>query len=87
MDHQKITGRQIVAARGLLDWSQKDLAERAGLVWQTVQRLESVGADPLPQGRAADSSAAIVAAIERAGIEFTNGKSPGVRLKAKRGQS
>jgi transcriptional regulator with XRE-family HTH domain len=86
MEHvKKIIGSQIVAARGLLDWSQDDLAGAAGLSALTVKRIEAVKREPLPRGKASASSDKIVAAIEGAGIEFTNGRSPGVRLKAKRG--
>jgi len=35
-----ITGRQIRAARGLLDWTAADLAEKAGLTRETVSRIE-----------------------------------------------
>jgi transcriptional regulator with XRE-family HTH domain len=35
-----ITGRQIRAARSLLDWTAADLAEKAGLTRETVSRIE-----------------------------------------------
>ena len=36
-----ITIEQLRAARGLLGWSQSELAERAGLSLPTVKRLEA----------------------------------------------
>ena len=56
--------RQIRAARGLLDWHQKTLAERAGLSLPTVKRIEKDG------GASSASFAAVVGALERAGVEF-----------------
>jgi transcriptional regulator with XRE-family HTH domain len=67
---------QIRGARGLLGWSQTELAKAAGLSEPTVKRFET--------GLANVSTAAIgkmVAALEAAGVEFTNGNQPGVRLK------
>lgn len=40
------TPAQIRAARGLLDWSQKDLAERAGVTEATIRNSEKDGATP-----------------------------------------
>ena len=37
-----ITVEQLRAARGLLGWSQSELAARAGLSLPTVKRLEAV---------------------------------------------
>jgi transcriptional regulator with XRE-family HTH domain len=70
---------QIRGARGLLGWSQTELAKAAGLSEPTVKRFET--------GLANVSAAAIgkmVAALEAAGVEFTNGDQPGVRLKKAR---
>jgi transcriptional regulator with XRE-family HTH domain len=75
------TVAQIRAARALLGWSQGELAARAGLSLPTVARFET-------QSRARVSDEAIFkmeAALEAAGIEFTNGRKPGVRLN-KRGK-
>lgn len=83
MDYKKVVGSQIVAARGLLDFSQDDLARVAGLSVLTVKRIEAVKRSPLPGGKAENSSQRIVAAIEALGIEFTNGRAPGVRYRGK----
>ncbi len=40
------TPSQIRAARGLLNWSQKDLAERAGVTEATIRNSEKDGASP-----------------------------------------
>ena len=74
-----MTIEQLRAARGLLGWSQSELAERAGLSLPTVKRLEG-GFGP----RVSDEARAkLQRAIEAAGIEFIdeNGGGPGVRLR------
>jgi ribosome-binding protein aMBF1 (putative translation factor) len=79
----KVSIRQIKAARALLGWSQEDLAAMAGVSVPTVKRLEA--ADGLLGGRE-DTGIKLRGALERAGIEFTNGKQPGVHLR-KRGRN
>ena len=81
MSIEKISIRQIKAARELLEWSQDDLAEASRVSQPTIGRLEAKGGDL--GGRAA-TQAKIRAALEKAGIEFTNGDAPGVRLKRKK---
>ena len=74
-----ISGAQARAARGLLGWARQELARRAVVSDATTYALEHV------QGLAAnvDAMAAVQATIEAAGIEFTNGDAPGVRLHPK----
>jgi transcriptional regulator with XRE-family HTH domain len=74
---EKVTSAQIRAARALLNWSVRDLAEKAGVHRNTITRAESDRAAP---GYAA---ATIRATIEKAGVEFIdpNGGGPGVRLR------
>jgi len=70
---------QIRAARGLLGWSQSDLAARAGLSLPTVKRVES-GRGP----RVSDAARTkLRRTFETAGVEFIdeNGGGPGVRLR------
>jgi transcriptional regulator with XRE-family HTH domain len=74
----KVSVRQIKAARALLGWSQDDLAAMAGVSVPTVKRLEA--ANGLLGGRE-DTSIKLRGALERAGVEFTNGNHPGVRLR------
>ncbi|MGA7323693.1 MAG: helix-turn-helix transcriptional regulator [Rhodomicrobium sp.] len=72
---------QLRAARALLGWSQSDLAARAGLSRPTVKRAETEGDTPVSD----EAKAKMKAALEAAGVEFTNGNAPGVRLR-KRGK-
>ena len=73
-----ITPAQCRAARGLLDWSQQDLAERAAVGIVTVRQLEADAHQP----RRATLDV-IKRAFETAGVEFIdeNGGGPGVRLR------
>jgi transcriptional regulator with XRE-family HTH domain len=72
-----ISAAQIRAARGLLNWTQAQLAARSGLSEISIQIIEKGVADPR-----ASSLAAIEQAFERAGVEFTDGKQPGVRMRS-----
>jgi transcriptional regulator with XRE-family HTH domain len=76
---------QLRAARGLLGWSQSELASRAGLSLPTVKRLEG-GFGP----RVSDEvRVRLREAIEAAGIEFIeeNGGGAGVRFRKARRKS
>jgi transcriptional regulator with XRE-family HTH domain len=77
-----ITIEQLRAARGLLGWSQSELAVRAGLSLPTVKRVESeYGARVSDQARAK-----LKRALEAGGIEFIdeNGGGMGVRFRKQR---
>jgi predicted transcriptional regulator len=65
----------------LLAWSQDHLAKSSGVSLPTIKRLEAEDGD---LGGRDETQAKIVAALEKAGVEFTNGDSSGVRLKKKR---
>ncbi len=80
MSIEKISIRQVKAARALLAWSQDDLAQASGISVPTIARLESADGDI--GGRAATGEA-IRAALEAAGVIFVaeNGEGPGVRLR------
>lgn len=73
-----ITPAQCRAARGLLDWSQKDLAEAARVGIVTIRQFEAAAAEPRNA-----TLEAIGRAFEAAGVEFIpeNGGGAGVRLK------
>ena len=75
-----ITSGQIKAARALVDWTARNLAEKAEIGFSTLIRLES--ADGVPAGNI-KTIEAIKKALELAGIEFigTPDDGPGVRLK------
>lgn len=77
-----LTSEQIRAARAMLRMEQAALAEAAGVSVETIKRLEAQNG-PLLSGRIATLSA-IEKALMKAGVEFTNGDEPGVKLKAKR---
>ena len=71
-----ITAPQCRAARALLDWTQRQLAEATGLSAMTIRSFEG--------GREArDSNRALMRVmLEKAGVTFieANGGGPGVRL-------
>jgi predicted transcriptional regulator len=69
--------KQIKAARGLLGWSQENLVEMSGVSISTIKRLEAEGGD---LGGRPVTGEKIVAALERAGVEFLD-DGQGVRLK------
>lgn len=74
-----LTPAQCRAARGLLNWSQPDLAKATGLRRETIANFER-GAHT-PQAR---NLTALREALEAAGVEFqpeTKTKGPGVRLR------
>lgn len=66
------------AARGLLDWTQRQLAEAANVGLSTVRGFEGGSSSPV-----ANNLAAMHAALESAGVLFIaeNGGGPGVRLR------
>jgi predicted transcriptional regulator len=76
----KLSIRQLKAARELVAWSQEDLAEKSGVSLSTIQRLEAADGDL--GGRPATGEK-IIAALEKAGIEFLD-DGQGVRLKPKK---
>ena len=73
------TKAQLRAARALLEWSQAVLAERSGISLPTVKRLEPGDGELTGQH---GTVKALERALEAAGVEFTNGGQPGVRMKA-----
>ena len=66
---------QVRAARGLLGWTRDRLVEASGVPKTTLVRFEDERADAR-----SSTVAAIRTALEAAGVEFTNGEAPGVRL-------
>jgi len=77
-----ITSDQIRAARALLRWSGKDLAEKTGLGFSTLMRLEVLDGVPSAQAKTLEN---IQKAFEKAGIEFIGSPEDGagVRWKSK----
>ncbi len=76
-----ITSAQIRAARGMLGWTRSDLAEKSGVGFSSMQRLESASGVPGAQFKTLE---AIKEAFQKAGIEFigTPESGAGVRWKA-----
>ena len=76
-----ITSAQIRAARGMLDWSRKDLAKHSGVSFASMMRLESFEGVPASNFRTLE---AVKLAFENAGIEFigTPESGAGVRWRA-----
>jgi predicted transcriptional regulator len=74
-----LTVEQLRAARGLLGWSQSELAARAELSLPTVKRVET-GTGPRVSEIARTK---LRRALESAGVVFIdeNGGGPGVRLR------
>ncbi len=75
-----ITSEQVRAARALIRWEQRNLAETAKVSLPSIKRLETTPGPLSAQWRTIE---AIRAALEAAGVEFTNGGQPGVRLRKK----
>jgi transcriptional regulator with XRE-family HTH domain len=65
---------QLKMARAAVGWGVRELAEKAGVTANTVTRIEN-GADAKQS-----TMDALQRALEAAGVEFTNGEQPGVRL-------
>jgi len=61
-------------ARAAVGWGVRELAEKAGVNANTVTRIEN-GADAKQS-----TMDRLRSALEAAGVEFTNGDQPGVRL-------
>jgi transcriptional regulator with XRE-family HTH domain len=77
-------GEQIRAARGLLGWSQTELAKKAGVAHMTIRRFE---AHEGPVSGNISSLTRVQDALEKAGIQFIppdEGGSFGVRLSPSR---
>ena len=73
-----ITSQQVRAARGLVNWSVRELAETAGVSPMTIKRIEASDGALSVRDR---SAKAVRVALEQAGVEFffSAGSEPGVR--------
>ena len=74
-----IFAAKIRAARGLLNWSQGELAERAGISKQSVTRIENGTMDPR-----FSTITALYDAIRSAGVEMTEDVNGTVRITVSR---
>lgn len=77
-----ISGKQIRAARALLDWSGQELSDRCGISLKTLRRYEPQDGIPSGNTKVLES---IKSALEESGIVFSGDpiKSPGVSLNQK----
>ena len=78
-----LTAAQIRAARALLDWSQRQLAEKSKLSVPTIKRMEGAMG---PERSTAANVDAVRRTLESAGVVFLEPKAnkdggAGVRLK------
>jgi len=73
---EDIRPAQLRAARALVGWSREDLAAATGTTVRTLARLEANETQPR-----VSTLSRIRSALENAGVEFTNGDAPGVRLR------
>ena len=75
-----ITSCQIRAARALLNWSARELADKSKVGVATIRRMEL--ADGIPSSNA-QTLDLIEKTLEKSGIEFVGSPDdrPGVRLK------
>jgi predicted transcriptional regulator len=76
-----ITSEQCRAARALLDWSQQQLAQNAGVGVVTIHQLEAGTSEPRRS-----TLDVIRRCLEAGGVEFIdeNGGGAGVRLRKRR---
>ena len=75
-----ITSSQIRAARGMLNWSRKDLAEHSGVSFASMMRLESFSGVPASNFKTLES---VKQAFEKAGIEFIGSPESGAGVRWK----
>jgi transcriptional regulator with XRE-family HTH domain len=71
----KLTGAACRAARALLKWSMRDLADAANVSLPTILKLEN--GKPV----SSDTADKIAVAFERHQVEITNGDGTGARLR------
>jgi len=80
---EPVTPYQIKAARSLLGWTRRQLAFRSALSEHMVTTLEERQrvAEPDGQTEQSDAAASVRAALEAAGIEFTDGLVSRARMR------
>ena len=76
MSESSFSAAQCRGARGMLAWNQGQLADAANVSRMTVVEFEGGRRAPHP-----NNLAAIRTALEAAGVVFTDGEEPGVRLR------
>lgn len=71
-----ISAEHVRAARGLLKWTQEELARLSGVAAPTINLWENGKSRPTELTRQQ-----VRLAFEKAGVEFTNGDNPGVKWR------
>ncbi len=74
-----LIGNQLKAARALVGIEQQELADAAKVHVNTIRKMEAKGREEITS--AANVLRRVQSALEAAGVEFTNGEQPGVRLR------
>jgi transcriptional regulator with XRE-family HTH domain len=75
MQNAPLTPEANRAARAILRWSVRDLADAAGIAFTTVHRFEQTGI------ATETTKAKIIAAYAARNVEITNGDGTGARLR------
>ncbi|RWD41942.1 MAG: XRE family transcriptional regulator [Mesorhizobium sp.] len=75
MQNAPLTPEANRAARAILRWSVRDLADKAGIAFTTVHRFEQTGT------ATETTKAKIVAAYAAHNVDITNGEGTGARLR------
>jgi transcriptional regulator with XRE-family HTH domain len=76
VDQMTITGTQAKTARLLLEWDQSKMSAEARLSRKTISDFEN-----RKRGVSASAVAEIRYVLEKAGVEFTTGDEPRVKLR------
>jgi transcriptional regulator with XRE-family HTH domain len=63
------------AARGLVNWSVRELGAKCGISGESISAFEN--GRPMRES----NKAAVIAALEAEGIEILNGDAPGARMR------
>jgi transcriptional regulator with XRE-family HTH domain len=74
-----VTSEQLRAARAMLRMEQPSLAAAAGVSVNTISRIETIDGPIIAR---TDTVRRLQRALEAAGITFTDGDGPGVRMRA-----
>jgi len=60
-------------------WTQRELAGRANVGLGTIRRMEDIEG---PVSARTENIISVAAALQKAGVEFLNDDSPGVRIRS-----
>src|SRR5580658_2979693 len=80
-----LTGNQLRAARALVGVDQHYVAKAADVAVNTIRNMEARGFEPITSG--AYTVQCVQDSLEALGVEFLNGKQPGIVLREIWGRS